>query len=120
MATFLPEGGLTWGRLALPFFRSQSATKRSSLPIWTARSTPFNDLPRVQSAWHWTSCGQTRPHTAGRRLVSLMMSTAALKSPSRSFRMKPGMLTATGHPLTQGAFLQFRQRSASSIAWLSE
>ena len=37
----------------------------------------FMAFPTVHVAWHWVSCGQTRPHTAGSRLLRLMMSMAA-------------------------------------------
>ena len=47
-----------------------SPTKRSRRPIATGSS----ESPTVQTPSHWFSCGQTRPHTAGRRFVSVMTS----------------------------------------------
>ena len=82
----------------------------------TALSTSLSDLPTVQVAWHWLSWGQTRPQMAGSRLTALMIPTDLRKSPSSTALMKPGMSISTGQPLTQGAFLHWRQRAASTTA----
>ena len=116
MATRLPLGLVATGVSQRPQARSRSATKRSSRPICTARSTPPRDLPRVQPAWHCFSCGQTRPQMEGRRLVRLMTAAAPEKSPSATLVTKPGMSTPTGQPATQGLVLQLRQRAASRRA----
>ena len=73
-------------------------------------------LPRMQFASHCVSCGQTRPVTAGSALSESRLSAAALMFPSARKLMKRGMLTITGQPCTQCAFLHLRQRCASSIA----
>ena len=46
-----------------------SATKRSRRPMATGWPLAL----RMQLPSHWFSCGQTRPQTAGRLLVALMM-----------------------------------------------
>ena len=53
---------------------------------------------------------------AGRRLVVLMVSTAALKSPFWIQVINSGIGIPTGQPFTQGRFLQFKHRAASILA----
>ena len=67
-------------------------------------------------ASHWLSWGQTRPHTAGRALSLAMIWYAPSKSPSATLAINSGMWIFTGHPATQGIFLQLRHRAASSMA----
>jgi len=76
IATFFPVDAAISGTSASPCAVSQSAAKRSSLPIWTALSTLLRLLPTTQAFWHCSSCGQTRPQTAGRMFVSLIVLTA--------------------------------------------
>ncbi len=57
-------------------------------------------LPRLQTSSHCVSWGQTRPQMAGRALVSLILRTAAAKSPFSMSLMKLGMSMATGQPQT--------------------
>jgi hypothetical protein len=74
-------------------------------------------MPRVQTPSHWLSCGQTRPHTAGREEDCAMHLIGALKILGRDFCNKgSGIWMLTGQPATQGRFLQFRQRFASPTA----
>ena len=73
-------------------------------------------MPRMHLDSHWVSWGHTRPHTAGRLEERLMTSNAPSMSSLASFSMKAGMSIWTGHLLTQGLFLQFMQRRASSMA----
>ena len=65
---------------------------------------------------HCFSCGQTRPQTAGRALVSFKVLAASKNSPRSIFLIKVGILIFTGHPCIQVGFGQSRQRSASCIA----
>jgi hypothetical protein len=37
-------------------------------------ATGSSDSPTVHTPSHWFSCGHTRPHTEGSRLVSVMTS----------------------------------------------
>ena len=73
-------------------------------------------MPRTHLLSHCFSWGQTRPQTAGRELVEVMISYAASKSPSATLAMNSGMRTETGQPVRQGILWQLRQRFASSIA----
>ena len=59
-----------YGTLAQPSPIAMSPTKRSSRPIATGSS----ESPTVHTPSHWFSCGQTRPHTDGSRLVSVITS----------------------------------------------
>ena len=111
-ATRLPFGAGGVGAWGVPCSASQSARKRSSRPI--ASGSPF--LPRMQSFSHCSSCGQTRPQTAGSAFFSLMVRMPAAKSPSATSPTKPGMSIPTGQPSTHPGFLQRRQREASSRA----
>ena len=79
---------------ALP--RSQSARKRSMPP--DPRTGPC-DLPDHADPSHCSSCGQTRPQTAGSALSSLMRARRASGSRPRRPAMKAGMSTPTGQPL---------------------
>ena len=99
-----------------PFSLDQSATKRSSLPMEIG--SPLK--PRIHFPSHWLSCGQTRPQPAGSALDSAIVAAASLNLPSFTSEMNFGMLIDTGQPLTHCAFLQFKQRVASSCAssWL--
>ena len=106
MAMRLPLGRGRGGGSPGPCSASQSATKRSRRPM--ATGSPF--LPSTQLLSHCSSCGQTRPQTAGRALVCLTVRIAAAKSPSATQPMKPGMSMPTGQPSTQPGFLQARQR----------
>ena len=83
-----------------------------------ATGSPF--FPRTQNFSHWSSCGQTRPQTAGRALSALIIRAAPMKSPSRMRRMNSGIFTSTGQPSRQGAFLHCRQRPASICAVSTE
>ena len=65
---------------------------------------------------HCFSCGHTRPHTAGRALVSFNTLAASRNLPRSMFLMKVGMLMPTGQPSIQVGFGQSRQRCASVIA----
>jgi hypothetical protein len=82
MPTRLPVGGDMSGTTKPPFSRSQSATKRSSLPMLTDFSVDLRAAVTVHTIWHWSSCGHTRPQMAGSRLRSRIVATAARKSPS--------------------------------------
>ena len=96
----------------IPFSFAQSATKRSSLPMETA--SPL--IPRTHLPSHWLSCGHTRPQTAGSALDSPIILYASSKFPSFTCATNAGMLILTGHPVIHFAFLQPRQRCASSTA----
>src|SRR5665647_296597 len=65
---------------------------------------------------HWSSCGQTRPHTAGSALVSRTFLAAPRKSPSATRPRNEGMSMLTGHAPRQPGFLHMMQRAASIIA----
>ena len=79
-----------------------------------ATASPF--LPSTQPRSHCSSCGQTRPHTAGRALVCFTVRMPAANSPSATYPTNAGMSTPTGQPATHPGFLQARQRAASSRA----
>ena len=85
----------------------------------TAFATSFSDLPTVQYFWHWFSCGQTRPHTAGSRLFVLIRSIAPWKSRRAIRPTKSRMGSSTGQPVVHGWFLHWRQRCASRTACAS-
>ena len=87
-----------------PFSRSQSATKRSSLPMLTDFSVDLSAVVTAHTIWHWSSCGHTRPQMAGRRLRSRTVATAPWKSPSATWRTKRGMSIPTGQPEMHLAF----------------
>ena len=76
--------------------------------------SPFT--PRTHFPSHCDSCGQTLPQTAGNDEDAEITRYAASKSPFFTSSMNSGMSIPTGHPLTQGRFLQCRQRSASFTA----
>ena len=95
-----------------PILPSKSARKRSSLP--TCMPWPF--LPSTQCPSHCFSWGQTRPHTAGRLLFSLMMCMALPKLPIESSCIQSGISWLIGHPFLHCGTLQWRQRLASSMA----
>ncbi len=76
--------------------------------------SPF--FPMTQTFSHWSSWGQTRPHTAGSALVSLSFLAASLNFPSDMSLMNHGMSMFTGHPPMQTGFLHCMQRRASSFA----
>ena len=82
----------------------------------TAFETSLRLRPTVHFSWHWTSCGQTRPQTAGSREFSLMISRALANSPSAMAPTKSRMLMRTGQPSTHGALRHCRHRIASSRA----
>ena len=82
------------------------APMATGLPLRASTHTPS----------HWVSCGQTRPHTAGRAVCSLSLSAAATGSPLEICQMNAGMSMLTGQPSTHGGFLHWRQREASSRA----
>ena len=103
--------GCSFSRIS-PMLPSKSARKRSSLP--TCMPWPF--LPSTQCPSHCFSCGQTRPHTAGRLLFSLMMCMALPKFPIDNSWIQSGMSWLIGHPFLHCGTLQCRQRLASSIA----
>ena len=65
---------------------------------------------------HCFSCGQTRPHTAGRALVSFRVFAASRNSPRSMFLMNLGILIPTGQPFMQVGLGQSRQRLASVMA----
>ena len=67
-------------------------------------------------ASHCFSCGHTRPHTAGKALVSFSTLAASRNSPRSMFLMKVGIWIPTGQPSIQVGFAQSRHRSASAIA----
>ena len=50
---------------------------------------------------HCFSCGQTRPHTAGKALVSFRVFAASRNSPRSMFLMNLGILIPTGQPFMQ-------------------
>src|SRR5665647_716546 len=72
--------------------------------------------PRTQSISHCSSCGQTRPQTAGKLVVSLSLAMAPAGSPAWMSWTKAGMSMPTGQPSTHLGFLHSRQRLASSMA----
>ena len=116
MAIFLPLDFTAGGIEIFPAFRSKSAAKRSRRPI--ATGSPF--FPKMQTFSHWSSCGQTRPHTAGRPFVSFNFHAASIKCPSAISLINSGILTSTGQPPPQPGFLHWIQRVASMIAVSSE
>ncbi len=61
-----------YGMFAQPSRIAVSPTKRSRRPMATGSSVS----PTVHTPSHWFSCGHTRPHTDGSRLVSVMTSYA--------------------------------------------
>ena len=67
-------------------------------------------MPRTHLLSHWLSCGHTRPQTAGRAEVSLILAAASINLPSATRAINSGILTPTGQPATQGLCLQFKQR----------
>ena len=73
-------------------------------------------MPRTHLDSHCVSCGQTRPQTAGSEDCLFRISNAPSMSPLATFSMKAGMSICTGQAVTQGLFLQCRQRRASSTA----
>ena len=75
--------------------------------------------PTVQTPSHWVSCGQTRPQTAGSRLVDVMTSYAPWKFFSPILAMNAGMSMETGQPRTHGSSAHCRHRSASRSAFSS-
>ena len=79
-----------------------------------ATGSPF--FARTQSFSHWSSCGQTRPQTAGSALSVFRIRFAAATSPSLILRMNCGICTSTGQPWRHGAVLHWRQRDASTAA----
>ena len=110
-ATFIPFFSILTS-VSLAFAICQSATKRSIRPIPTG--SPL--IPRTHFPSHWFSCGHTRPQIAGNAFSVVITSYAPSKSPAATFSINAGIGTLTGHPPTQGLFLQFKQRAASSIA----
>src|SRR5665647_1949622 len=72
--------------------------------------------PRTQSISHCSSCGQTRPQTAGKLVVSLSLAMAPAGSPAWMSWTKAGMSMPTGQPSTHLGFLHSRQRLASSMS----
>ena len=115
-ATFRPVLGAHVTGSSVPLSRARSAQKRSTRPMATALSTSLSTLPIVQNFWHCFSCGQTRPHTAGRSDVLRMIFSAVAKSPSAAAARKPGMSIATGQPCMHGFVGHWRQRDASVFA----
>ncbi len=85
---------------------------RSRCP--TATGSP--PRPRTHFSSHWTSCGQTLPARAGRSLSRYSSAAAWANRPWATKSRNSGIRTATGQPETQGAFLHWRQRRASSMA----
>ena len=71
-ATFLPVFFGVGGSGDSPWLASQSATKRSRRPI----ATDSCFLATTHCFSHCSSCGQTRPQTAGSRFVVLIDATA--------------------------------------------
>src|SRR3972149_273337 len=98
---------------AMPWAASQSAAKRSRLPMATACCLPLT----TQSSSDWLSRGQTRPRGAGRRLRRFIARAAAAKSPAAMSAMNSRMGTLTGQPSSQTGSWHCRQRSASAMAW---
>ena len=73
-ATFLPPRGMAQELVPVTCSQAEdamwlSATKRSRRPMATGCPLAL----RMQLPSHWFSCGHTRPQTAGRLLVDLMM-----------------------------------------------
>src|SRR5208283_2934072 len=85
---------------------------RSRRPMAIGAPLPL----RRQPPSHCSSCGQTRPETAGSKFFLLIILIAAAKSPSATHLTKLGISTSTGHFDTHFGFLQFRQRLASPRA----
>ncbi len=100
------------GGLSHPRPAAKSATKRSRRPMATGSSL----LPMMQVASHCTSCGQTRPQTAGSALESFRIRYDSGISLRARAPMNPGMSISTGQPGTHLGFLHCRQRSASRNA----
>ena len=73
-------------------------------------------LTLMHTPSHCFSCGQTRPQTAGRLLVFLMVLMASSKFSRSMFLMNVGILMPTGQPFIQLGSAQSRQRFASSTA----
>src|SRR5271157_3208938 len=85
---------------------------RSRRPIAIGAFLPL----RRQPPSHCSSCGQTRPETAGSKFFLLIILIAVEKSPSATHLIKLGISTSTGHLDTHFGFLQFKQRLASPTA----
>ena len=111
-ATRQPVFGARGGSVTWSVSRSKSAANRSSAP--TASGSPL--LPSRHSFSHWSSCGQTRPQTAGSAFFSRISRAAPAKSPAATSLTNPGMSTPTGQPSTHAGFLHCRQRLASATA----
>ena len=111
-ATRLPVGAPIPGISTFPVTRSKSATNRSRRPM--ATGSPF--FPRTHGISHCSSWGQTRPHTAGSALVSLIFLAASMNFPLATRSMNSGIWTLTGHPFTHCGFLHWMQRDASRMA----
>ena len=109
----MPFLGAISGMAMLPLSRSKSAAKRSRYPIATAGSFIFRWIHLLS---HCFSCGQTRPHTAGRADVLFNTLAAARNCPRSMFLMNDGILMFTGQPSTQAGLPQSRQRCASRTA----
>ena len=75
--------------------------------------------PRMQRCSHCSSCGQTRPHTAGKLVVSLSLAMAPAGSPSPISLMNAPMSMPTGQPSTHLGFLHWMHRLASIMAMSS-
>ena len=103
IATFSPEGGLGVGGGRVLFWSSQSAANRSRYPT----ATGFCFTPIIHTFSHCSSCGHTRPHTAGRALSSLRILAASEKFSSAIAWMNCGILTRTGHPSIHFGFLHW-------------
>ena len=70
----------------------------------------------IQWLSHCFSCGHTLPHTAGKALVSLIVTQAFAKSPCSICLTKRGMSMPTGQPCTHPGLLQSKHLLASSCA----
>ena len=80
--------------LISPMLPSKSAIKRSSLP--TCMPCPF--FASTQWPSHCFSWGHTRPQTAGRLLLSLIIFMALPRFPRESSCIQSGMSWLIGHP----------------------
>jgi hypothetical protein len=67
-------------------------------------------------AWHWDSCGQTRPQTAGSAFFDFMIAMPSAYFFSFTHFMNVGIGTSTGQPVTHCGFGHDRHRLASSNA----
>ncbi len=75
-------------------------------------------MPRMQFFWHCLPCGQTRPQTAGRAFLDLIMDIPSSYFPWVIMSMNCGMGTSTGQPFWHWRVLALEaaRRPANAIS----